>query len=107
MEGLPLGQLADVDSFVDGELHLHGGPLPLGDGLVGDHQGTVGQIDAFNLALSPHLGGAYRRHALEVRIDGRFGVEQKLGRADYVVPSLYPRLDGDLVAKLGAESDGD
>ncbi len=67
---LPLDQLADIDPVGDGELHLHGGPLPLGDGLVGDHQGTVGQIDAFNLALGPHLSGAHRRHALEVRIDG-------------------------------------
>ncbi len=107
MEGLPLDQLADVHTVGDGELHLHGRPLPLGDGLVGHHQGAVGQIDAFNLALGPHLSGAHRRHALEVRIDSRFGVEQELGRADYVVPSLYPRLDGNLVAKLGAESDGD
>ncbi len=107
MEGLPLDQLADVDAFGDGELHLHGGPLPLGDGLVGDHQGTVGQIDAFNLALGPHLSGAYCRHALEVRIDDRLGVEQELGRADYAVTRFHPRLDGDLVAKLGAESDGD
>ncbi len=106
MKGLPLGQLADVDPVGDGELHLHGGPLPLGDGLVRDHQGTVGQIDTFNLALSPHLGGAHCRHALKVRIDGRFRVEQELGRADYAVPCLYPCLDGHLVAKLGAQSDG-
>ncbi len=106
VQGLPLGQLADVDSFGDSEFHLHGGPLPLGDGLVGDHQGAVGQIDTFNLALGPHLGGAHRRHALEVRIDGRFGVEQKLGRADDVIPRFDPCLDGNLVAKLGAEGDG-
>ncbi len=106
MQGLPLGQLADVDPLGNAELHLHGGPLPLGDGLVGNHQGTVGQIDAFNLTLGPYLGRAHRRHALEVRVDGRFGVEQELGRADDVIPSLYPSLDGHLVAKLGAQGDG-
>ncbi len=106
MQGLPFGELAHIDPIGHGELHLHGGPLPLGDGLVGDHQGAVGQIDAFNLTLGPHLGGAYRRHALKVGIDGRFRVEQELGRADDVIPSLYPSLDGHLVAKLGAQSDG-
>ena len=107
MQGLPLRQLAHVHPVRHGECHLHGGPLPLGDGLVGDHQGTVGQIDAVNLALGPHLGGAHRRHALEVRIDGRFRIEQELGRADYAVPRFDSLPDGHLVAKLGTESDGD
>ncbi len=106
MQGLPFGELAHIDPVGHGELHLHGGPLPLGDGLVGDHQGAVGQIDAFNFALSPHLGGAHRRHALEVGIDGRFGVEQELGRADDTVPRFNSLPDGNLVAKLGAQSDG-
>ncbi len=106
MQGLPLDQLADVHAVGHGEVHLHGGPLPLGDRLVRDHQGTVGQIDAFNLTLGPHLHGTHRRHALEVRIDGRFGVEQELGRADYVVTGFDPLLNGDLVTKLGAQGDG-
>ncbi len=107
MEALPLGQLADIDSFGDSELHLHGGPLPFGDGRVGHHQGAAGQIHALYSPLSPHLRRAHRCHALEVRIDGRFGVEQELGRADYAVTRFHPRLDGDLVTKLGAQGDGD
>ncbi len=49
---------------------------------------------------------AHRRHALEVGVDGRFGVEQELGRADNAVTGLYTVFDGNLVAKLGTEGDG-
>ncbi len=106
MEALPFGQFADVNPVGHGELHLHGGPLPLGDGLVGHHQGAAGQIHALHSPLSPHLRRAHRRHALEVRIDGRFRIEQELGRADYAVTRFDPLLDGDLVTKLGAQGDG-
>ncbi|MNQ70660.1 hypothetical protein D3C85_853040 [compost metagenome] len=74
---------------------------------MGHHQGAAGQIHALYGPLSPHLRRAHRRHALEVRVDGRFRIEQELGRADYAVPRFDSRLDGHLVAKLGAQGDGD